>query len=963
MFNKFIAMIKTAWVLVAMVITAMVILHAVPVGTLPVSASTAKTVASSGVTSVPELVAPPSCDEYSRDIALRLPAPTSAELLLQIAQEGVTQQTAQYAVDGWRDRGTPGNRVVSPVQTFVTNSWVPRSGSNGLGGSWTPPQLTIGGRSVRFLRLEELLRANPGRWFIRRHDVFYVDVRTGTAPPQSIPGYISVTRTPMARADRHMLTPDTTRYTVDVTTGSGFNAQYVPVNGVTQLAQLFTGVPSFVTPVGTVERVTTWKVYARPGSITVPRIGYQRQVQQACAAVPDVADTINTPSRGQRRLLARLLSRLDHVDEDLGAPADLKPVVSHARDLVMAALERRLDADQTEIDAARAESKAWKAAYLTVVDFVVRLQVGISNTLNTLARTGWVLLVIALLATFVAVRYWRKAGPPPISGDLVRNIKGALLLEIEGDLTFMTHFMKNNRAVVGLNDEDGVYIDALNVHGSIGEQIIDGVSRFFAVYGRVAKLVAKSVPTNKAEDVPAPSSPAVFKDLKGNDHPRTDDDIRAVLEATDAAAFERGKESVVIPTPTFLDCKGEAVTLGNQDHFRAFETKNFAAGAASRDKEVSDLANARQEAEDHVRFLIELLVQAGILDEGIGLVDRKLVRGALKFQIKAAGTAISSNKEEIEALVSARDGALKRAQAAEKDRDDAVKDLYGLIRFLGEQKLITADVALMPFHESCGLIDAQVRALVQAVGSERAFVASIWPVIFDGELPARHVPGPADAAAALQVLRSRRVETGSVPAVTIEEPGESEIVIVVGSSSARVITNDSKQCMELIGSMQTQAFRVPEHLRHAAMPHRLATQMVAAAGVHHAPTSLHIAASPLPSEALGTGEAPAADPNVILTITKKAPTEGQRARRCSLRVAEMLLQSATPAEPVTPADFQSRRVTPLSSPMQAATPTPTDRPSFVGSPLVTGLRAPTPSGVHDVYPPASDPSAASDSTG
>jgi hypothetical protein len=269
----------------------------------------------------------------------------------------------------------------------------------------------------------------------------------------------------------------------------------------------------------------------------------------------------------------------------------------------------------------------------------------------------------------------------------------------------------------------------------------------------------------------------------------------------------------------------------------------------------------------------------------------------------------------------------------------------------------------MPFHESCGLIDTQISALVQAVSSERVFVACIWPAIFEGELPAHHVPGTADAAAALQVLRSRRVETGSVPAITIEEPGESGIV--VGSSSAQVITNDPEQCMQMIGSKRTQAFRVPESLRHAAMPHRFATQLVAAAGVHHAPTSLHIAASPLPSEALGTGEAPAADPNVILTITKKAPTEGRRARRCSLRVAEMLPQSATPAEPVTPADFQSRRVTPLSSPMQAATPTPTDRPSFVGSPLVTDLRAPTPSGVQrrPVETDSSAPPAASDSTG
>jgi hypothetical protein len=57
--------------------------------------------------------------------------------------------------------------------------------------------------------------------------------------------------------------------------------------------------------------------------------------------------------------------------------------------------------------------------------------------------------------------------------------------------------------------------------------------------------------------------------------------------------------------------------------------------------------------------------------------------------------------------------------------------------------------------------------------------------------------------------------------------------------------------------------------------------------------------------------------------------------------------------------------TPLSSPMQAATPTPTDRPSFVGSPLVTDLRAPTPSGVQrrPVETDSSAPPAASDSTG
>lgn len=445
----------------------------------------------------PEFMPPAQCDEYSRPMRVRLPSETPVAMLLQASHEGLSEEMAQRYVDGWRNRVT--NVSVTAPQVMVTgNAWVNRNSAGPMRDTWSPPQRVLGGRSLHFLGLADLIKANrAAQWSVRRHDVYTIDVPTGVRPvnTRNTTWTLAPLRDlPDGRGNGHARPDNTDRYTADVTTGSGIKADYVaPTSGQVTLASLFTATtaPAPTAPTGLIvaSRTTNWKVYAIGGTtITIPRDGFQRSVPTACAAITEVATTINTPSDGQRRRLVGLISRLDGADADPSAGSDLQHVVFAAKEAVTAKLNSPLDEELRAVAAANHRADYYKGLYDAMWSFfMVRLPMRVATIEQYLIGGNMGTLFLAIIITLLALDMRRKLSklpPAPPSESMITEIQYAFLASMEAELFQLLSFVRANIAA-GHEDYNWVHKDL--TQRTLISALMEDPSRLL----RLARLVAE----------------------------------------------------------------------------------------------------------------------------------------------------------------------------------------------------------------------------------------------------------------------------------------------------------------------------------------------------------------------------------------------------------------------------------------------------------------------------------------
>lgn len=563
---------------------------------------------------------------------VRLDREVPVSMVLAASWEGLNAADAASYLNANFSRGG----VDLPSRDVLTNRWPTPGDSRGLGPqNWVTPGQggTVRAGVERLATLRDLIVANrpaPGRLAaFEAHLSSYrlVYVRDGSPPPAK-PNLYSVVR----RHAWQMGDPPTPQgmQVFEIESSADLAPDYDALStatlGHTSAAPHGALFPNYVPDANRADGTwNTFTVKARArATLRIPR-SHQRAIERACHALPRVPGVI---ASGNRVAMEDLKDQLDGVGTNPAASEELRAAVIAARRAIRNVTDRPLPREVLAVSAGNANALAWRQVaereqgigLLQRGEAIIQVMYFVVDPLNKEERKPskfFPLVCLCLIALFVITVI------ASLGSHKRQSLFDGMVKQLDG-LPKVDELVAAFAGYVG-SDKDPEFASA-NPLPIAKATLSDKLTWLDAAFQRlVFKRLSNGAPVLVGDPLP------FFTDLTGKRHDRSNANIDAVLRATNTAAFQRGVESVVIPTPsipTFLDGEGEPVTIHDQAAFTAFETTTLAAGAASRDDEVQVLRTNEQtagikarnaeagqkDAESRGKELLAALEEARIID-------------------------------------------------------------------------------------------------------------------------------------------------------------------------------------------------------------------------------------------------------------------------------------------------------------------------------------------------------------